>query len=88
MRWLDSPGNLEEVSTRVKDVRSLGLDVAVDFHGRLHKCMAKQLAKILEPHGLLFIEGASVHIGTLYIYNEYTVFLNRTSSTHTTRRNS
>ena len=27
-----------------------------DFHGRVHKPMAKQLAKLLEPHRPLFIE--------------------------------
>lgn len=27
-----------------------------DFHGRVHKTMAKQLAKALEPHRPLFIE--------------------------------
>ncbi len=37
-------------------MRALGLDVGVDFHGRLHKGMAKQLAKKLEPYEPLFIE--------------------------------
>jgi galactonate dehydratase len=32
------------------------LDVGVDFHGRLHKGMAKQLAAALAPHRPLFIE--------------------------------
>lgn len=27
-----------------------------DFHGRVHKTLAKQLAKALEPHQPLFIE--------------------------------
>ena len=42
--------------TRVNAVKQLGLDVGIDFHGRLHKGMAKQLAKGLEPHQPLFIE--------------------------------
>ncbi|KAL0959878.1 hypothetical protein HGRIS_011547 [Hohenbuehelia grisea] len=54
--WLDSPSELLDAVQRVKDVRATGLDVAVDFHGRLHKSMAKQLAKLLEPHQPLFIE--------------------------------
>ncbi|KAF9447746.1 enolase C-terminal domain-like protein [Macrolepiota fuliginosa MF-IS2] len=54
--WIDSPSKLEDAVARVKDVRALGLDVGVDFHGRLHKGMAKQLAKLLEPHQPLFIE--------------------------------
>src|SRR3546814_20495111 len=33
-----------------------GMDVGLDFHGRVHKPIAKQLAKLLEPLGLLFIE--------------------------------
>lgn len=33
------------------------MDVGVDFHGRVHKGMAKQLAKLLEPYQPLFIEG-------------------------------
>ncbi|KAI0763170.1 enolase C-terminal domain-like protein [Irpex lacteus] len=54
--WIDSPSQLDDTVTRVRDVRALGLDVGVDFHGRLHKGMAKQLAKKLEPYEPLFIE--------------------------------
>ncbi|TKA30221.1 hypothetical protein B0A54_15415 [Friedmanniomyces endolithicus] len=54
--WLDSPSTLQASVERLKSVNALGMDAAVDFHGRLHKPMAKQLAKALEPHGPLFIE--------------------------------
>lgn len=54
--WLDSPRALESAVDRLKTVKSLGLDVGVDFHGRIHKPMAKQLAKALEVHHPLFIE--------------------------------
>jgi galactonate dehydratase len=54
--WLDSPSALTGCVERVKAVKSLGMDAGVDFHGRLHKPMAKQLARALEPHGPLFIE--------------------------------
>lgn len=54
--WLDSPSILDDVAERLKTVRSLGIDAAVDFHGRVHKPMAKQLAKLLEPHRPLFLE--------------------------------
>ncbi|KAI9045707.1 D-galactonate dehydratase [Aspergillus affinis] len=37
-------------------IKTLGLDAALDFHDRLHKPMAKQLAKALEPHRPLFLE--------------------------------
>ncbi|KAI9756095.1 MAG: hypothetical protein M1815_004208 [Lichina confinis] len=54
--WLDSPAALDSSVERLAVVKALGLEVAVDFHGRLHKPMAKQLAKALEPHKPLFIE--------------------------------
>ena len=54
--WLDGPAELEAVVRRVESVRNLGLDVGVDFHGRAHKPMAKQLARALEPLKPLFIE--------------------------------
>ena len=54
--WIDSPSLLVDAVSRVREVRSLGLDVGVDFHGRLHKGMAKQLAKLLEPLQPMFIE--------------------------------
>ena len=53
---LDSPKLLDTAVERVARVKELGLDVAVDFHGRLHKPMAKQLAALLEPLRPLFIE--------------------------------
>mgnify|MGYP002780811830 CR=1 FL=1 len=47
---------LDEVVERVKAAQDVGMDVGLDFHGRVHRPMAKQLAKVLEPLGLLFIE--------------------------------
>ncbi|GAB7358141.1 hypothetical protein MBLNU230_g0299t1 [Neophaeotheca triangularis] len=54
--WLDSPGVLEASVERLKTVKAVGMDAGLDFHGRLHKPMAKQLARALEPHKPLFIE--------------------------------
>jgi galactonate dehydratase len=54
--WLDSPKRLDEVAERLASVKDVGLDAGIDFHGRLHKGMAKQLAAILEPLRPLFIE--------------------------------
>ncbi|GAB7353069.1 hypothetical protein MBLNU459_g3618t1 [Dothideomycetes sp. NU459] len=54
--WLDSPGVLAASVERLRAVKALGMDAALDFHGRLHKPMAKQLARALEPHAPLFIE--------------------------------
>ncbi|CAD6577056.1 MAG: hypothetical protein ASARMPREDX12_008101 [Alectoria sarmentosa] len=54
--WLDSPRALDSSVERLKIVKALGMDAGLDFHGRLHKPMAKQLAKALEPYHPLFIE--------------------------------
>ncbi len=56
MGWLDSPKVIDGVVDRVASVQALGLDVGIDFHGRVHKPMAKQLAHALEPLRPLFIE--------------------------------
>lgn len=56
LNWLDSPAALQSCVERLKQVKALGLDAGLDFHGRLHRPMAKQLAKALEPHQPLFIE--------------------------------
>lgn len=54
--WLDSPHALDATVQRVKDVKSVGLDVGLDFHGRVHKQLAKQLVRLLEPERPLFVE--------------------------------
>ncbi|WP_419255968.1 galactonate dehydratase (plasmid) [Caulobacter sp. ErkDOM-YI] len=56
MGWLDSAQAFDDALERVAAVKAQGLDVAVDFHGRLHKPMAKQLIAALEPLRPLFIE--------------------------------
>jgi galactonate dehydratase len=54
--WLDSPKALDATLERVAAVRDIGMDVGLDFHGRVHRPMAKQLARELEPLKPLFIE--------------------------------
>jgi galactonate dehydratase len=54
--WLDSPKSLDAVAQRVESVQRQQMDVGVDFHGRVHRPMAKQLAAVLEPLKPLFIE--------------------------------
>lgn len=61
LAWLDSPDLLKGTVERVREIRALGMDVGVDFHGRVHKGMARQLAKLLEGEGVLFIEGEHLH---------------------------
>lgn len=54
--WIGTPRLFDEVIRRVEAAQGKGMDVGLDFHGRVHRPMAKQLAKALEPLGLLFIE--------------------------------
>lgn len=56
VNWLDDASVLDATVERLKIVKSLGLNAGLDFHGRLHRPMAKQLAKALEPYRPLFIE--------------------------------
>ena len=54
--WIGTPKSFDEVIERVQAAQAGGMDVGLDFHGRVHRPLAKQLAKALEPLGLLFIE--------------------------------
>lgn len=54
--WIGSPRLFDEVVKRVEAAQEAGMDVGLDFHGRVHRPLAKQLAKAVEPLGLLFIE--------------------------------
>ena len=59
MHYIDSFSKVLAVSENIAAVRSaLGykMDIGVDFHGRVHKPMAKVLAKELDQYHLMFIE--------------------------------
>ena len=58
LRWIDSFEKLDACVERVAAIRevSSSIDIAVDFHGRVHKTMAKTLLKKLEPYNLMFVE--------------------------------
>ena len=59
MHYIDSFEKIEAVCARVEAIRNtMGnkMDIAVDFHGRVHKTMAKVLARELEKYRLMFIE--------------------------------
>ena len=59
LHYIDSFAKIDAVCERLAAVRdALGykLDIAVDFHGRVHKPMAKLLAKELDRFKLMFIE--------------------------------
>lgn len=53
--WLSRP-DIDAVVARVAAAQAEGVAVGLDFHGRLHRPAAKQLARALEPMGLMFIE--------------------------------
>lgn len=59
LQYIDSFEKVEKVIARVASLREAfkySLDIGIDFHGRVHKPMAKVLAKELEPYHPMFIE--------------------------------
>ncbi len=59
LQYIDSYEKIDAVLNRVGAIRELCgkyFGIAVDFHGRVHKPMAKILAKKLEEYDLMFIE--------------------------------
>ncbi len=57
--WIDSFRQIQRVSDRVASIRDkLGykIDIAIDFHGRVHKSMTRVLMGELEKYHLLFVE--------------------------------
>lgn len=59
MHWIDSFQKIDDVCNRVAIIRDTygnEMDIAVDFHGRVHKSMAKVLAHELDQFHLMFIE--------------------------------
>lgn len=59
LHYIDSFEKVQAVVDRVKSIRDavgFELNIGVDFHGRVHKAMAKVLAKELEPYKLMFLE--------------------------------
>ncbi len=59
LHYIDSYDKIQAVADRVASIRAAcgdGFGIAVDFHGRVHKPMAKVLAHALEPYKLMFLE--------------------------------
>jgi galactonate dehydratase len=59
LQYIDSFEKIDQVIERVAAIREAAgkyIGIGVDFHGRVHKPMAKILAKELEPYRLMFIE--------------------------------
>jgi galactonate dehydratase len=59
LQYVDSFEKIDQALKRVAAVREAvgnGVGIGIDFHGRVHKPMAKVLAKELEPFRPMFIE--------------------------------
>ncbi|MGE7775901.1 galactonate dehydratase [Chitinophaga sp. NPDC101104] len=59
LQYIDSYDKIDAAIRRIAAVREAGgpgLGIGIDFHGRVHKPMAKILAKELEPFRPMFIE--------------------------------
>ena len=59
VHYMDTFAHIDAAVARVASVREqVGNDfsIAVDFHGRVHKPMAKMLIRELEPYHLMFVE--------------------------------
>jgi galactonate dehydratase len=59
MNWIDSYARIDAAVARLAAIREeigYGIDVGIDFHGRVHKTMARILIKELEPYKPLFVE--------------------------------
>ncbi|MFB6150851.1 MAG: galactonate dehydratase [Haloarculaceae archaeon] len=59
IKRIDDPETVSEAVDRLREVREAvgdGVDVGVDFHGRVSKSMAKRLGAAFEPYDPMFIE--------------------------------
>lgn len=59
MEWIDSPVKIQQAAERLKAAREAvgpSVGIGIDFHGRVHKGMAKALVKALEPYSPMFFE--------------------------------
>lgn len=57
--WIETHKSVQACIERVQAIRDLlgyDIEIAVDFHGRVHKAMARVLIKELEPFKLMFVE--------------------------------
>lgn len=59
MEWIDSPVQISAAAARLAAAREAvgpAVGIGIDFHGRVHKGMAKGLVRALEPYSPLFFE--------------------------------
>ena len=58
MAWLENHAQIDALVNRIGMVKECGIEVGVDFHGRMHKPMARTALKAIEPARPLFAEEA------------------------------
>ena len=59
LAWIDAPIRIDEAEARlgaVRDAVGREIGIGIDFHGRVHKGLAKTLVKALEPFAPMFYE--------------------------------
>ena len=59
LEWIDSPEQVQLAAQRLAAAREAvgpSIGIGIDFHGRVHKGMAKLIAKALEPYSPMFYE--------------------------------
>lgn len=59
LEWIDTPRMVDEVVARAAAVREAvgpSIGIGLDFHGRVHRGMAKVLVRELEPYRPMFVE--------------------------------
>jgi galactonate dehydratase len=59
LEWIDTRDKVNGVVARVVAIREAlgnGMEIGLDFHGRVHKGMAKVLIEALNPYDLMFVE--------------------------------
>ncbi|HEX4204241.1 MAG TPA: galactonate dehydratase [Ktedonobacteraceae bacterium] len=59
MEWIDSAVKVQAAAQRLAEIRAAvgyEIGIGIDFHGRVHRGMAKALMKELEPYKPLFVE--------------------------------
>ena len=78
VHYMDTFAQIDAAVARVASVRkssATDISIAVDFHGRVHKPMAKMLIRELEPYHLLFVEEP-----VLPMHNEALLDIKRSTS--------
>ena len=66
LAWIGTPKLFDDVVKRVEAAQAQGMEVGLDFHGRVHRPLAKQLAKVLEPLGLFDLNRKMRNVGKAY----------------------